>query len=79
MVLPLVHLCWWCCCLFLFQCTRVTCLTVQVAVAVAVAVVTAVAVAAMDNEDGMQWRQWEGCSMAAAAFDGATQQVASEP
>ena len=29
------------------------------------------AVAAVDNEDGVQWRQWGGC-----LFDGATQQLA---
>ena len=26
--------------------------------------------AAVDNRDGLQWRQWRGCLMAAAAFDG---------
>ena len=28
------------------------------------------AVAAVDDEDGVQWRRWGGHSMAAAAFDG---------
>jgi len=30
-----------------------------------------VVVTAMDDRDGIQWRQWWWCSMAAAAFDGA--------
>jgi len=41
--------------------------------AVAVAAATMAAVAAMtvvDNEDGIQWRWWEGRLMVAAAFDG---------
>ncbi len=46
-------------------------LTTQVAAAVA-----AVAAVAVNNEDGMQWRQWGGRSMAVTAFDGATQQLA---
>ena len=41
-------------------------LTTQVAAAVA----EVVAVAAVDDEDGMQWRQWGGRSIAAAAFGG---------
>ena len=28
------------------------------------------AVAAVDDRDGIQWRRWQWCSMAAAAFDG---------
>ena len=44
--------------------------TMQVAVAVA-------EVEEVDNEDGMQWWRWGGqWSMAAAAFDGAMQQLA---
>jgi hypothetical protein len=41
----------------------------QAAAAVAV-------VAGVENEEGVQWRRWGGHSMAAAAFDGATQQLA---
>jgi hypothetical protein len=46
--------------------------TTQVAAAVAAVTV----VAAVDNEDGVQWRRWGGRSMTAAAFDRATQQLA---
>ncbi len=41
--------------------------TMPVVVAAAVAVV---AVAAVDNEDGIQWRRWQGRLMAVTAFDG---------
>ena len=37
---------------------------------VAAAVAMAAAVAVVDNEDGVQWWQRGGCSMAAGAFDG---------
>jgi hypothetical protein len=37
---------------------------------VAAAVAEVAAVAAVDDEDGVQWRRWGGHSMAAAAFDG---------
>ncbi len=37
---------------------------------VVVAAAAVVAVAALDNEDGVQWRRWRGHLMAAAAFDG---------
>ena len=46
--------------------------TMQMAAAVA----EVAAVAAVNNEEGVQWRQWGGRSMAAAVFDGATQQLA---
>ena len=67
MVLPLVHLWWYCFCLFLRQWTAV--MWSKTSVAAAAVVVAAVAVA-VDDEEGIQWRRWgEGRSMVAAAFD----------
>jgi hypothetical protein len=42
---------------------------VAAAAAMVTAAVTVAAVAAMDNEDGIQWRRWGGRSMAVAAFN----------
>ncbi len=39
----------------------------------AAAAAAAVTVAVVDDEDGIQWRQWWGRSMAATVFDGVRQ------
>jgi hypothetical protein len=82
MVLQLLG--WWCCCCCLFLCqwktvrwstvpvAAVVALAAAVTAAATVTAATAVtaAAAAVDDEEGIQWQQWGGRSMAAAAFNG---------